>query len=158
MNRYFFPFLRTFDALELIEVRNHLIGLASNKIEPRILKHGICQELSDVFKDDRYGELVEKLASTWKHRSGSRAYPVPARGFELVSLFSYSEITKARMAYNMSFDQWEGNYGKDRKKLCLYLAKYINNYLQHICLHLKDSVILSKINNSPWEMVHDSDT
>jgi len=73
------------------------------------LMFGICNAIPD-------SNIVCVLSLYWLEFSGKIAYPVP-------------HPTGARTGFDNSDNLWIGEYGAARKRLCLWLAETIDNFL-----------------------------
>jgi len=103
------------------KIIKHLKQLADDSRDPLNLEEGICDEIKYTFG----GEVALKIKGLmpyWKKYSGNPLYPVPC-----------SVGGDPKLRYVNTKDLWRGNYGKNRKELCLYLAKVLeSNELQNI--------------------------
>ena len=97
-----------------MKISEHLRELGLEEIHPIRYSVGLCEEI-----ECRFGVSVpEEFFKSWDGFSGDSNYPVPApQGY--VDLYGTLASYKA---YHMEQDLWIGEYGDDRRELCLHLA------------------------------------
>ena len=107
-------FLRQYDNGVLYEYSDNLKLLATETGEGNVLslsalEFGICSAIDN-------STFVSVLGRYWSERSGQYRYPVP-------------HPEGACTGFSNSDNLWIGEYGEARKRLCLWLAETIDNYL-----------------------------
>lgn len=107
-------FLRQYDNEVLYEYSDNLKLLATETGEGNVLslsalRFGICSAIDNI-------TFVSVLSRHWSEGSGHYRYPVP-------------HPEGAICSFNTTDNLWIGEYGEARKRLCLWLAETIDNYL-----------------------------
>lgn len=127
------------------EVIEHLEKLGNGKARPESIDHGICSELH--IKMNLTAKELRRiiiLSKDWEFYSGSSTYPVPGQQKYIdrarkefkpifVNLPMLTKVEKektiqsraASLNYNKHGSLWSGEYGKMRKKLCLFLSEQL---------------------------------
>lgn len=92
------------------EIIDHLRLLSMKKVEPKQPRHGICDELTRLFKVDGVN-LVAKYSKNWSEYNSNSLYPVD------------HPTKEEQEAYVYVADLWtETPYGDTRRRLCLHIA------------------------------------
>lgn len=94
------------------EIVDYLRGLGLGKVKPDSTKGGICKNLSSNFSY-MFDKLICTLAKSWEKHSGREWFPIAVHGENPCDTFDEA-FKKNTM--------WEGQYGDDRRELCLFIA------------------------------------
>lgn len=99
----------------ILQIADHLDGLASGAIIPEFRGCGICEYFNEEFPHHA-GEirvLIYRHSQSWPFYSGAVCYPVPS-----------PLITEDAVGmYIITMDKWaDSDYGNKRRDLCSHLA------------------------------------
>ena len=83
---------------------------------------GICDNLLIYTKEPLSEQLVKHLAPKWEDYSGNSEFPVP------------HPTLPPHKGYILTKNLWDGEYGRSRKDLCLYMAAKLAAYLECVPL------------------------